>query len=225
MSNIPNQTWSDGIEPDKRDHQASVEEVQDEDDVPGLNCDDDGNNDEESDKTDYDKIASSAAAVVYTAFTETNMSGKDPKSLKEVMSSPEWPEWEKAIQTKFEMLRHMGTWELVDAPNDRKPITNRWVFIRKYDKDWILQKYKAHLVARGFSQMPGMDYNETFSPMVRPEMICVILVLTMAEDWEIQQMDIKSAYLNGKLSLRGSVGVWQLSIRINMSKPSSASLA
>ena len=54
----------------------------------------------------------------------------------------------------------MGTWELVDAPEDRKSITNKWVFVRKYDKDGNLQKYKARLVARGFSQMPGMDFNE-----------------------------------------------------------------
>ena len=137
--------------------------------------------------------------MVYTAFTEMNMSGKDPKSLKEAMSSPEWPEWEKAIQTELETLKHMGTWELVDAPNNRKPIMNKWVFVRKYDKDGILQKYKARLVARGFSQMPGMDYNETFSPVVRLETILAILALAVAEDWEIQQMDIKGAYLNNKL--------------------------
>ena len=93
----------------------------------------------------------------------------------------------------------MGTWELVDAPEDRNPITNKWVFVRKYDKDRNLQKYKACLVARGFSQMPGMDFNETFSPVVRLETIRTILVLAVAEDWEIQQMDVQGAYLNRKL--------------------------
>ena len=83
--------------------------------------------------------------------------------------------------------------------NNRKPITNKWIFVRKYDKNGILQKYKAHLVAIGFSQMPGMDYNEMFSPVVQLETICTILALVMAEDWEIQQMDIKGAYLNSKL--------------------------
>jgi hypothetical protein len=105
----------------------------------------------------------------------------------------------KAIRTELETLQRMGTWELVDAPEDRKSITNKWVFVRKYDKDRNLQKYKACLVARGFSQMPGMDYNETFSLVVRLETIHAILALAVAEDWEIQQMDVKGAYLNGKL--------------------------
>ena len=104
-------------------------------------------------------------ANIGTLFWAT-VSGKDPKSLKDAMNSPEWPEWKKAIRTELETLQRMGTWELVDAPEDRKPITNKWVFVRKYDKDGNLQKYKARLVARGFSQMPGMDYNETFSPVV-----------------------------------------------------------
>ena len=127
------------------------------------------------------------------------MSGNDPRSLKEAMSSPEWPEWEKAIQTELDTLRQMGTWELVDAPENRKPVSNKWVFVRKYDKNGNLQKYKARLVARGFSQIPGMDYNETFSPVVRLETIRAILALAVAENWEIQQMDVKGAYLNGKL--------------------------
>ena len=52
------------------------------------------------------------------------MSGRDPKLLKEAMRSPEWPEWEKAIQTVLETLKHMDTWKLVDAPDNRKPIMN-----------------------------------------------------------------------------------------------------
>ena len=198
-SSAPGQTGSDGKEPDKDSHRASVEEVQDKDEIPGLSPIDDDDEDVVNDITDREKSASTAAAVIYTAFTETNISGRDPKSLKEAMSSPEWPKWEKAIQIELETLTRMGTWELVNAPEDRKPITNKWVFVRKYDKDGNLQKYKARLVARGFSQMPGMDYNETFSPVMRLETIRVILVLTVTEDWEIQQMDIKGAYLNGKL--------------------------
>ena len=177
--------------------QASVEEVRDKDNVPELI--DDGENDEMNDKANHEKLALTAAAAVYTVFAETNISGKDPKSLKEVMSLPDWPEWEKAIQIELEMLRHMDTWELVDTSNNRKPITNKWVFVRKYDKDGMLQKYKAHLVARGFSQIPGMDYNETFSPVVCLKTIHAILALAVAKDWEIQQMDVKGAYLNRKL--------------------------
>ena len=199
-SNMPDHARSAGDVTDNNiRRRVTVEEVQDEDDIPGLHHNDDDDDDDENDKTDHVESASTAAAAIYTAFTETNISGKDPKLLKEAMNSPEWPEWEKAIQIELEMLQRMGTWELMDAPKDRKPITNKWVFVRKYSKDGILQKYKAHLIARGFSQIPGMDYNEMFSPVVCLEMICTILALAMAEDWEIQQMDIKGTYLNGTL--------------------------
>ena len=200
LHSTPDQAQSDGKGPDKIDRWASVEEIQDEDDIPGPNHDGNGDNDDiKSDKDDCEKSASTAAAMIYTAFTEMNISGKDPKLLKEAMNSPKWPEWEKAIWTELETLQRMGTWELVNAPEDRKPIINKWVFVRKYDKDGNLQKYKACLVARGFSQMPGMDFNETFSLVVRLETIHMILALAVAEDWEIQWMDVKGAYLNGKL--------------------------
>ena len=105
-SSTPDQTQSDGKGPDKIDRRASVEEIQDEDDIPGPNHDGNGDNDDiKSNKDDREKSASTAAAVIYTAFTETNISGKDPKSLKEAMNSPKWPEWEKAIQTELEMLQ------------------------------------------------------------------------------------------------------------------------
>ena len=101
---------------------------------------------------------------VYMAFNESNLGNKDPKTLKEAMKSPDWPEWEEAVKTELVTLKQMGTWELANVPKDRKPITNKWVFMKKYNKEGDLQKYKARLVARGFSQIPGMDYNQTFAP-------------------------------------------------------------
>ena len=62
-----------------------------------------------------------------------------------------------------------------------------------------LEKYKAHLVAKGYSQIPGMDYTDTFSPVVGLETIKAILALAVSQDWKIQQMDVKGAYLNGML--------------------------
>ena len=93
----------------------------------------------------------------------------------------------------------MGTWELTDLPKGRVLVSNKWVLVRKYSKEGRLEKYKAHLVAKGYSQIPGMDYTDTFSPVVRLETIRVILALVVSQDWEIQQMDVKGAYLNGTL--------------------------
>lgn len=151
------------------------------------------------DNPDSDKPKEASAEWVYAAFTECDMGEKDPKTLKEAMESPNWPKWKKAIQTKLDTLEKMGTWKLADMPKDRKPVTNKWVFIRKYNKDGRLLKYKARLVARGFSQVPGMDYNKMFAPVIQLEMIQMILSLAVEEDWEIQQMDVKGAYLNSNL--------------------------
>ncbi len=83
-----------------------------------------------------------------------------------------------------------------DAPCDRKPIANKWVFLKKYDKSGILTKYKARLVAKGFSQIPGMDFNQMFTPVVRLETLWSIIAETIQRGWKLHQMDVKGAYLN-----------------------------
>jgi len=93
----------------------------------------------------------------------------------------------------------MGTWQLVNPSPNVTPIFNKWVMVKKYDREGNLQKYKARLVAKGYSQIPGMDYNDTFAPVVRMETIRTLLALAVQENWEIQQMDVKGAYLNGTL--------------------------
>jgi hypothetical protein len=126
-------------------------------------------------------------------------SSGEPESLEEAKRSPEWPEWEKAIKIELDQLTNMGTWDLVNKPIDAVPISNKWVFIKKYNKDGEITKYKARLVAKGCSQRPGHDYLETFSPVVRMETIRAILALVPEKRLKIQQMDVKGAYLNGIL--------------------------
>ena len=151
----------------------------------------------ELDDQDPDHMLS--AEATYYAFMWTDIAGEDPKSIDEVRRSPEWPKWEKAVEAELTQLRNMGMWELTDPLPNRVPITNKWVFVKKFSKDGKLQKYKVRLVARGFTQRLGMDYNETFSPVIHLKTICTILVQAVKKDWEIQQMDVKGAYLNGIL--------------------------
>jgi len=132
----------------------------------------------------------------------TVIPGDDCHSLKEARTSPDWPEWEKAIQIELEQLQRMGTWELVDKPVGAVPIANKWVFTKKRNKEGILTKYKARLVAKGCAQRPGHDYLETHSPIVRLETIRAILAIAPTRKLHIQQMDIKGAYLNGTLKER-----------------------
>ena len=140
-----------------------------------------------------------SANQVYATFCETQIAPNNPKTLTEARRSPEWPQWEKAIQDKLDQLHKMGTWELVDPPKGRVPVGNKWVLTKKYDKQGNLQKFKARLVAKGYTQMPGMDYMDTYTPVVCLETIHTLLALAISEDWEIQQMDVKGAYLNGRI--------------------------
>ena len=117
-----------------------------------------------------------------------------PNSYKEAMTSPEKEKWLVASTEEFEGLTEMGVWKLVDRPADHKTIKCRWTYVMKSDS-----RYKAHLVAKGYTQVQGIDYEETFTPVVRYEWIQYLLVHATLQDWEIKAMDVKLAYLHGVL--------------------------
>lgn len=97
------------------------------------------------------------------------------------------------------MLHKNRVWDLVDLPPNRKPITCRWVFKTKLDGDGRPHTYKARLVARGFSQKYGDDYDETYAPVVRYDTIRALLAISAMKKKYIRQLDVQSAYLNGVL--------------------------
>ncbi|KAL7284847.1 hypothetical protein ACG7TL_002160 [Trametes sanguinea] len=103
-------------------------------------------------------------------------------------------EWKAACQEELEALRRRKVFELVDRPKGRKVIKNRWVFDVKSDG-----RKKARLVAKGFSQVEGIDYDQIFSPVVRFETVRLILALAALENWYITGLDVRNAYLYGKL--------------------------
>ena len=87
-------------------------------------------------------------------------------SLKDAKNSPNQSEWKIAIQAELNLLKEKRTWELVEKPHDAIPIANKWVFIKKHDKEEKVIRYRARLMAKGCTQCPGYDYMETFSPVV-----------------------------------------------------------
>ena len=91
-------------------------------------------------------------------------------------------------------LKKNKTWELVDLLPNRKAVKCKWVFKLKVDG-----QYHTCLVAKGFMQIPVIDFDETFSPVACFESLHMLLVLATLEDWHLHQMDVKSAFLNGVL--------------------------
>jgi hypothetical protein len=103
------------------------------------------------------------------------------------------------MQEEYNSLVVKNIWSLVPLPKGRKPISCKWVFKIKHGVDGEIKRYKARLVARGFTQTFGVDYNKTFAPIAKFMSICCILALTAIEDMEIHQMDVKIVLLNGEL--------------------------
>ena len=92
-----------------------------------------------------------------------------------------------------------GTWEAVPRPKSTNIVSCKWVYRVKYGADGEVTRYKARLVARGFTQVYGQDYQETFAPVTRLETLRLLLAYAVQEDWEVRQINIKTAYLYGDL--------------------------
>jgi hypothetical protein len=102
--------------------------------------------------------------------------------------------WKDTIEDELLKLQVLDTWELTDLPEGKKPVGCKWVFTVKYTPTGLLDKFKARLVAQGFSQVPGEDFLETFSPTVRFESLRTLLAIRACLDWEVHQTDVVSVY-------------------------------
>ena len=104
------------------------------------------------------------------------------------------------MKEEFSSLQKNNTWELVDLPLGRKLVQCRWVFKTNFDADGSPLKYKAILVAKGYSQVHGIDYNETFAPVAKMDSIRLALAIAALKQWEVHHMDVKCAFLNGDIT-------------------------
>jgi hypothetical protein len=116
------------------------------------------------------------------------------------MARPDAAEWELACDNEKRAFEHLGVYEVVPRPHDRKVVGSKWVFRIKRGPDGSIQKYKARVVAQGFTQIEGIDYDETFAPVAKLASLRAILAIAAERNLELHQMDVKSAYLNGSLS-------------------------
>ena len=104
------------------------------------------------------------------------------------------------MNNEIEAIERNNTWDLVDLLVDRNVVGVKWVYKTKLNEKEEIDKHKARLVARGFSQQPGIDYGETFAPVARLDTVRFVLAIAAQNKWPIYQMDVKSAFLNGVLS-------------------------
>ncbi|KAH9663756.1 retrovirus-related pol polyprotein from transposon RE1 [Citrus sinensis] len=107
--------------------------------------------------------------------------------------------WKAAMQDEFDALIRNKTWSLVPMDPEYKLVGCKWVFRTKYNTDGSVSKYKARLVAKEFHQTAGVDYSEIFSPVVKSSTVRVILSLAVMQGWNVRQIDVNNAFLNGDL--------------------------
>ncbi|KAF0727961.1 hypothetical protein Ae201684_014072 [Aphanomyces euteiches] len=123
----------------------------------------------------------------------------DPKTPNEALSGPNADKWRDAMQLEVDSLIGNGTWELVDRPPNTNIVSNKWVFKVKYDSERDVEKFKARLVARGFSQRYGVDYTETFSPVIKQQSVRLLLALGLRFNVDVIHMDVLQAYVKAGL--------------------------
>ncbi|GKD54711.1 putative retrotransposon ty1-copia subclass protein, partial [Tanacetum coccineum] len=104
------------------------------------------------------------------------------------------------MNVEMQSMKDNEVWELVLLPPGAKTVRHKWLFKKKTDMDGAVHIYKARLVAKGFTQTPGIDYEETFSPVADIKAIRILIAIAAFYDYEIWQMDVKTAFLNGYLN-------------------------
>ena len=118
----------------------------------------------------------------------------------EAMVDPDSVKWQEAMESEIESMRENQVWNLIDPPNGVKTIKCKWIYKKKKDMNGNFHIHKARLVAKGFRQVQGVEDDETFSPVAILKSVQIILAIAAYFDYEIWQMDVKIAFLNGNLT-------------------------
>ncbi|GJY08159.1 retrotransposon protein, putative, ty1-copia subclass [Tanacetum coccineum] len=124
----------------------------------------------------------------------------EPANYKAALLDPESDKWLNAMNVEMQSMKDNEVWILVELPPNGKTVGSKWLFKKKTDMDGAVHTYKARLVAKGYTQTPGIDYEETFSPVADIRAIRILIAIVAYYDYEIWQMDVKTAFLNGYLN-------------------------
>jgi hypothetical protein len=122
-----------------------------------------------------------------------------PRAILKAFVSPDANDWKEVICSDMNTIVSNDTWELVDWPYGCKRVGCKWVFKKKLRYDGTIDKYKARLVAKDYTQKQGGYFFDTYSPVARLTIICVLLALAASHGLLVYQMDVKTTFLNREL--------------------------
>ncbi|KAJ9515788.1 hypothetical protein QJQ45_008691 [Haematococcus lacustris] len=122
-----------------------------------------------------------------------------PATIQEALAGPQSEQWSLAADEEMQSLLSYGTWELVELPEGCRPLANRWVWSVKRDGRGSIVRFKARLVVKGFLQREGIDFHELHAPVSKHATVRALLAVAAAEDMELEHLDVKTAFLNGRL--------------------------
>jgi hypothetical protein len=120
----------------------------------------------------------------------------EPSCFEQVIGNPKW---DNAMDEKMATLDANATWELVALPKDKKTIRCKWVYKVKHNVDGSMSKYKTRLVAKGYAQIYGIDYEETYSPIAKMITVRAIIGMATTKGWSLHQMDVKNDFFHEDL--------------------------
>ncbi|KAL2230371.1 UNVERIFIED_CONTAM: Retrovirus-related Pol polyprotein from transposon RE1 [Sesamum indicum] len=133
-------------------------------------------------------------SAAYTSFVASLSVLQEPRSFTEAV---QYPEWRAAMDAEIQALEGNHTWRLTSLPAGKRAIGSKWVFKVKLRTDGSVERYKAHLVAKGFNQVEGIDYTKSFSPVAKAVTVRLMLTLAAANSWTLHQLDVNNAFLHG----------------------------
>lgn len=139
--------------------------------------------------------------VAFALLCAQDVDIEEPKTVAEAMRSKYWKYWKLAMQEEIDSLIKNNTWLVVDKPGKKKIVGCKWIFKYKQGIPGVEPpRFKARLVAKGFTQIEGIDYNEIFFPVVKHVSIRLLPSAVVNFDMELEQLDVKTAFLHGSLN-------------------------
>ena len=135
----------------------------------------------------------------YVMYAANVIDDEEPKTIEEAIASKYSAEWKKAMDQEITSLNKSSTWYVTTLPEGQHTIDLKWLYKIKRDSEGKVDRFKARLVAKGYMQRPGIDYNDTYSPVVKNSSIRFLLATALSHGLLLYHLDVETAFLNSDL--------------------------